>query len=61
MIDRYTKLLLTVIAINLTVIVGHGALKVAVPEVIAQNVVPVQVVGGYDGIGEAVDVMCLNC
>ena len=46
MIDRYTKILLKVIAINLTIIFGHGALKVAVPEVVAQQTVPVRVVGG---------------
>ena len=32
MIDRYTKVLLTVIAANLTLIVGWGAAKVLVPE-----------------------------
>ena len=33
MIDRYTKVLLTVIAVNLTVMTGWGALEVLVPEV----------------------------
>jgi len=36
MIDRYTKVLLTVIAVNLTVMVGWGAVKVLVPEVRAE-------------------------
>ncbi len=35
MIDRYTKVLLTVIAVNLTVMTGWGAAKVLVPEVVA--------------------------
>ena len=59
MIDRYTKFLLTVIAINLTIIVGHGALKVAVPGAIAQNVVPVRVVQGQ--AAHEVEVYCTNC
>ena len=33
MIDRYTKVLLTVIAVNMTIMVGWGAAKVLVPEV----------------------------
>jgi len=33
MIDRYTKVLLTVIALNLTVMTGWGALEVFVPEI----------------------------
>ena len=37
MSDRYTKVLLTVIAVNLTIMVGWGALKVLVPEVIASR------------------------
>ena len=36
MIDRYTKVLLTVIAVNLTVMVGWGAVKMLVPEVRAE-------------------------
>ena len=35
MIDRYTKVLLTVIAVNMTIMVGWGAVKVLVPEVSA--------------------------
>ena len=35
MIDRYTKVLLTVIAVNMTIMVGWGAAKVLVPEVMA--------------------------
>ena len=37
MIDRYTQILLTVIAVNLTLIVGWGAVKVLVPEVAASR------------------------
>jgi hypothetical protein len=46
MIDRYTKVLLTVIAVNLTVMVGWGAVKVLVPEVRAYDN-KVYVEGGY--------------
>ncbi len=46
MIDRYTKVLLTVIAVNLTVMVGWGAVKVLVPEVRADDN-KVYVDGGY--------------
>lgn len=46
MIDRYTKVLLTIIAINMSIMVGWGAVKVFVPEVVAQQTVPVYVKGG---------------
>ena len=45
-IDRYTKVLLTVIAINMTVMVGWSAAKVLVPEVVAGPVETVRVLGG---------------
>lgn len=37
MIDRYTKVLLTVIAVNLTVMTGWGAVEVLVPEIRAST------------------------
>ena len=37
MVDRYTQVLLTVIAVNLALIVGWGAVKVLVPEVAASR------------------------
>lgn len=37
MIDRYTKILLTVIAVNMTIMTGWGAVKVLVPEVRAYD------------------------
>jgi hypothetical protein len=53
MIDRYTRVVLTIIAVNLTLIamsltvtVSDRLLKTAVPEAWAQNIVPVRVVGG---------------
>jgi hypothetical protein len=67
MIDRYTKVLLTVIAVNLTVMVGWGAVKVLVPEVRAyDNTVYVE--GGQldrveqvRQIWDVVSVKCRNC
>ena len=44
--DRYTKIILTIIAVNLTLMVGDSFLKKAIPEVWAQNIVNVRVVGG---------------
>lgn len=46
MMDRYTKVILTIIAVNLTLIVGDGFLRKAIPDVWAQNIVSVRVVGG---------------
>lgn len=46
MIDRYTKVVLTVIAVNLTLIVAEGLLRKTIPEAWAQQTIPVQVVGG---------------
>ncbi|MDB3945565.1 hypothetical protein N9444_06625 [Gammaproteobacteria bacterium] len=46
MIDRYTKVLLTVIAVNLIVMVGWGAVKVLVPDVRAYDNT-VRVEGGW--------------
>jgi len=45
MIDRYTKVLLTVIAVNLTIMVGWGAVKVFVPDVVASSTQDVYIVG----------------
>ena len=45
MIDRYTKVLLTVIAVNLTVMTGWGALEVLVPEVKAYTTQDVWIKG----------------
>ena len=59
MIDRYTKVLLTVIAVNLTVMTGWGALEVFVPEVTAGGSQDVFIVG--QGIGVELDVRCRNC
>ena len=44
--DKYTKFILTVIAINLTVLTVERAVTVLVPEVSAQSTVNVRVVGG---------------
>ena len=44
--DRYTKVILTIIAINLTIIVGDGFLMKFIPEVWAQSTVNVRVLGG---------------
>ena len=44
--DRYTKIILTIIAINLTAIAVDTFLKKAIPEVWAQSTVNVRVVGG---------------
>jgi hypothetical protein len=46
MIDRYTKIVLTVIAVSLAFIAGDIALRRAIPEASAQNIVSVRVVGG---------------
>lgn len=46
MIDRYTKLVLTVIAVNLTVIVADTLLSRALPDAWAQETIPVYVEGG---------------
>jgi hypothetical protein len=44
--DRYTKIILTIIAINLTAIAVDTFLKKAIPEVWAQSTVNVLVVCG---------------
>ena len=62
MIDRYTKVLLTVIAVNMTIMVGWGAVKVLVPEVLAQASVWID--GGrvdVRRIRDTVNVYCENC
>lgn len=46
MIDRYTKTILTVIAINLTLIVGDDLLTRVIPDAWAQEPMAVRVVGG---------------
>lgn len=46
MIDRYTRVVLTIIAINLTIIVAHGVGELFFPEAWAQQTVPVYVQGG---------------
>lgn len=46
MIDRYTKVILTIIAVNLTLIVADSLLRKAIPEVWAQSTMPVRVLGG---------------
>ena len=45
-IDTYTKIILTVIAINLTVIVGYGAVKGFIPDAFASENQRVYVTGG---------------
>lgn len=44
--DRYTKIILTIIAVNLSFITADTLLKKAVPEVWAQGTMNVRVVGG---------------
>lgn len=44
--DRYSKIILTVIAINLTLVVGDRFLGKVVPVAWAQGTVDVRVVGG---------------
>ncbi|MBZ0073155.1 MAG: hypothetical protein K8I04_15670 [Gammaproteobacteria bacterium] len=66
MIDRYTKIILTVIAINLTVIVAGDAAKLFIPEVWAQQTIPVFVEGGRldyetDVSGGPTLKVCTNC
>jgi hypothetical protein len=61
MIDRYTKVVLTLIAMNLTVITAEKIFKTALPEAQAQaqGVLSVRVVGGTLDIGnfpETIDV-----
>jgi hypothetical protein len=46
MIDRYTKVILTVIAVNLTLTVADSFLRKVIPEAWAQGIVDVHVVGG---------------
>jgi hypothetical protein len=46
MIDRYTKTILTVIAINLTFIVAGDLLTRAMPNAWAQEPMDVRIVGG---------------
>ena len=64
--DRYTKIILTIIALNLTLITGDKFLTTAIPEVWAQNVVPVRVIGGRldyetDISGGPTLKVCLQC
>ena len=54
------------LAVNLTLLVGDGLLKKAVPDVWAQNTVPVYVEGGRldyetDVSGGPTLKVCLNC
>ncbi len=44
--DRYTKIILTIIAINSSPIVLERLSQIAIPEARAQNTVNVRVVGG---------------
>ena len=71
--DRYTKAVLTIIAVNLTIIsvsltltVTDSFLRKAIPEVSAQSIVPVRVVGGRldyetDVSGDPTLKVCMNC
>lgn len=64
--DRYTKIILTIIALNLTLISGDKFLTIAIPDVWAQNVVPVRVIGGRldyetDVSGGPTLKVCLQC
>ena len=73
MIDRYIKVVLTIIAVNLTVIavnltltVADSLLRKAIPEAWAQSTVPVRVVGGRldyetDVSGGPTLKVCMNC
>jgi hypothetical protein len=45
--DRYTKVVLTVIAINLTLTTLSEGMKRAVPDAWAATATPVRVTGGY--------------
>ena len=58
-LDIYTKVLLTVIAINLTVLTGWQTIKLFVPDVVAQQVVPVRIISGQ--AAHEVEVYCTNC
>lgn len=46
MIDRYTKVVLTIIAIDLTLVVADDLLRKVVPDAWAQSATPVRIVGG---------------
>jgi len=66
MIDRYTKIVLTVIAINLTVIVVGDVGKLLVPKAWAQQTMSVYVAGGRldyetDISGGPTLKVCTNC
>ena len=45
-IDRYTKIILTIIALNTTLIVGDSLLGKLIPDVWAQDTINVYVEGG---------------
>ena len=59
MIDRYTKVLLTVIAVNMTIMVGWGAAKVFVPEVRAYTADTFALITNQ-GYMEAIPVVCMK-
>lgn len=44
--DRYTKIILTIIAINLTISSIQIVSGAVAPKAVAQNIVPVRVIGG---------------
>ena len=66
MVDRYTKVILTVIAVNLTVIVADILLPRLIPDAYAQSAQRVYITGGrldYEtdvGGGPTLKV-CLDC
>jgi len=66
-IDKYTKIILTIIALNTTLIVGDSLLSKLIPDVWAQGTVNVYVVGGrldYETDitgGATLFVKCINC
>lgn len=52
-IDKYTKIVLTIIALNTTLMVGDSLLNKLIPEAWAQGTVNVYVEGGdLDSVGQ---------
>jgi len=66
-IDKYTKIILTVIALNTTLMVGDSLLSKLIPDVWAQSTTNVYVKGGmldYETditSGATLFVKCINC
>ena len=65
-IDKYTKIILTIIALNSTLIVGDSLLSKLIPDVWAQSTMNVYVEGGRldyetDVSGGPTLKVCTNC